>query len=119
MLLEHSLGYSVSSSTVYPGIRYTGRLVSDSLGEMTIEETTIVNGGGSQTGGFMGNGRWGDYSSMSIDPSAPATFWYTQEYMQSTSLKAEKHVLLLFRSKRVSRYAYCYPYHNCFGDSSQ
>ncbi len=115
-----ALGYSVSSSTVYPGIRYTGRLVSDSLGEMTIEETTIVNGGGSQTGGFMGNGRWGDYSSMSIDPSAPATFWYTQEYMQSTSSQGWKTRIASFSFENVFAVTLtANPDHICFGDSSQ
>lgn len=80
-----AIGYSVSSSTVFPGIRFTGRMKNDPLGQMTIAEEEIVAGGGSQTGGFIGNGRWGDYSAMTIDPSAPNTFWYTTEYMQSTS----------------------------------
>lgn len=80
-----ALGYSVSNSSVYPGIRFTGRMNGDPLGEMTIAEEEIIAGTGSQTGGFMGNGRWGDYSAMSIDPSAPNTFWYTTEYMQNTS----------------------------------
>src|SRR5205823_7014717 len=44
-----ALGYSVSSSTLRPGIRYTGRLASDPLGAMTQGEGTIVTGGGSQT----------------------------------------------------------------------
>ncbi|MGC8866071.1 MAG: T9SS type A sorting domain-containing protein [Bacteroidales bacterium] len=80
-----ALGYSVASSTVYPSIRYTGRMANDPLGQMTIQETEIVAGGGSQTGGFVGNGRWGDYSAMTVDPSAPSTFWFTTEYMQNTS----------------------------------
>lgn len=85
-----AVGYSVSSSTVYPSIRYTGRMANDPLGQMTIQETEIVAGGGSQTGGFVGNGRWGDYSAMTVDPSAPSTFWFTTEYMQSTSSQAWK-----------------------------
>ncbi len=85
-----ALGYSVSSSTVYPSIRYTGRMANDPLGQMTIQETEIVAGGGSQTGGFVGNGRWGDYSAMTVDPSTPATFWFTTEYMQNTSSQGWK-----------------------------
>lgn len=85
-----ALGYSVSSSTVYPSIRYTGRMANDPLGQMTIQETEIVAGGGSQTGGLVGNGRWGDYSAMTVDPSAPSTFWYTTEYMQTTSSQGWK-----------------------------
>ena len=77
-----ALGYSVSSSTVYPSIRYTGRLASDPLNTMPQGEQTLVSGGGYQTDS---SGRWGDYSSMVVDPSDDRTFWYTQEYYGSTS----------------------------------
>ncbi|MCX6248080.1 MAG: T9SS type A sorting domain-containing protein [Bacteroidetes bacterium] len=77
-----ALGYSISSSTMYPSIRYTGRLKSDALGTMSLAEKGIINGGGCQTDN---SGRWGDYSAMSVDPSAPGTFWYTTEYYSSTS----------------------------------
>ncbi|MFZ4520077.1 MAG: T9SS type A sorting domain-containing protein [Bacteroidales bacterium] len=80
-----SMAYSVSSSTIYPGIRYTGRLKTDPLNQMTIMEKTIVNGGGSQTGSWSGRSRWGDYSALSIDPSDPTTFWFTTEYYATTS----------------------------------
>ena len=77
------LGYSVSdATTVFPGIRYTGRLAADPLGTMPQGEGVMVNGAGSQTGG--GN-RWGDYSSMNIDPTDDCTFWYTTEYYSATS----------------------------------
>lgn len=77
-----SLGYSLSSSSVYPSIAYTGRLVNDPLDTMPQGETILVSGSGSQA---SSSGRWGDYSSMSIDPSDDCTFWYTQEYYQTTS----------------------------------
>jgi hypothetical protein len=79
-----ALGYSVSGSNLYPSIRYTGRMKNDALNTMTISERGIINGGGSQTGGGT-PGRWGDYSAMSVDPSATATFWYTTEYYSTTS----------------------------------
>jgi PKD repeat protein len=79
------LGYSVSSTSVYPGVRYTGRLSGDALGTMTITESTIINGTGSQTFSGTNPSRWGDYSSMVTDPVVPNTFWYTQEYYQTTS----------------------------------
>jgi len=79
-----ALGYSVSGSNMYPSIRYTGRMKNDALNTMTIAERGIINGGGSQTGGGT-PGRWGDYSSMSVDPSASCTFWYTTEYYTATS----------------------------------
>ena len=78
-----ALGYSVSdASSTYPSIRYTGRMVNDPLNQMTLTENSIIAGGGSQT---HSSGRWGDYSSMLVDPSAPNTFWYTTEYYSITS----------------------------------
>jgi subtilisin-like proprotein convertase family protein len=71
-------GYSISSSTINPSIRYTGRLVTDALGTMGQGEATIIAGTGSQTGTLT---RWGDYSSMNIDPTDDCTYWFTTEYM--------------------------------------
>ncbi|MDI2130141.1 hypothetical protein [Yinghuangia seranimata] len=72
-----ALGYSQSSSSTNPSIRFTGRLAGDSPGTMTQGETTAVTGGGSQTS----YSRWGDYTSMAIDPADDCTFWYTDEYI--------------------------------------
>lgn len=73
-----AMGYSVVNGTnVFPGIRYTGRLSGDALGQMTLGEGTIINGSGVQT---STNSRWGDYSSMNIDPVDDCTFWYINEY---------------------------------------
>src|SRR5947209_15773994 len=76
-----ALGYSVSSSSLVPGLRYSARLATDPLGQMTQGEGTLVNGGGSQNGNLS---RWRDYSSLSIDPSEDWTFWYTGEYLAAT-----------------------------------
>jgi fibronectin type 3 domain-containing protein len=73
-----ALGYSVSSGSMHPAIRYTGRGPTDPLGTMG-SETSIIEGGGSQLRGLS---RWGDYSSMSIDPVDDCTFWYTSEYLK-------------------------------------
>jgi hypothetical protein len=73
-----AIGYSVTSATdVYPGIRYTGRLAGDPLGQMTIGEGTIINGTGVQR---TINSRWGDYTSLNVDPTDDCTFWYVNEY---------------------------------------
>src|SRR3954454_6478952 len=77
-----ALGYSVSSSSLHPGMRYTARLAADPLGQMTQGEGTIIPGGGSQSGQSLS--RWGDYSSLAVDPSDDCTFWYTNEYLTST-----------------------------------
>ncbi|PNY80427.1 hypothetical protein [Deinococcus koreensis] len=73
-----ALGYSVVNGVdVFPGIRYTGRLRGDPLGQMTLGEGTIINGTGVQR---SVNSRWGDYSSLNIDPIDDCTFWYVNEY---------------------------------------
>jgi hypothetical protein len=74
-----AVGYSVSSSSTFPSIRYTGWEVGDPAGTLQ-GETSLVVGGGSQTG----YNRWGDYSAMRIDPDDDCTFWYTQEYQATT-----------------------------------
>lgn len=74
------LGYSASSSSVRPSVRYTGRLAGDALGTMQTE-STLIAGVGSQTGGLS---RWGDYSAMTVDPVDDCTFWFTTEYLKST-----------------------------------
>jgi hypothetical protein len=78
-----ALGYSVSdATTTFPGLRYTGRLVTDPAGQMPQGEGTFVNGVGLQT---TTNNRWGDYSSMNIDPVDDCTFWFISEYYPVTS----------------------------------
>ncbi|HEX9069977.1 MAG TPA: hypothetical protein VF807_14490 [Ktedonobacterales bacterium] len=78
---DMAMGYSVSSSSLHPGISYTGRLSTDALGTMPQGETSLIVGGGSQTGSSLS--RWGDYSSMTVDPADDCTFWYTSEYIPS------------------------------------
>jgi hypothetical protein len=76
-----ALGYSVSDKNTYPSIRYVTRCASDPLGTLPGGEVEIIAGTGTQT---QAN-RWGDYSSMSVDPSDDSTFWYTQEYYENTN----------------------------------
>ncbi len=75
-----AMGYSVSSSTMFPAIAYTGRVPADALGTME-PENTIQTGSGSQNGGLN---RWGDYSAITVDPVNDCTFWYTNQYQKGT-----------------------------------
>jgi len=70
-------GYGVSSSAMNPAVRYAGRVPSDPLNTLQTE-TSIIEGAGSQLPSLS---RWGDYSSMSVDPVDDCTFWYTNEYL--------------------------------------
>jgi len=75
-----AVGYSASSASFFPSIRYTGRVPTDALGQMQTENI-IQNGSGSQLPNLA---RWGDYSSISVDPVDDCTFWYTTEYLKSS-----------------------------------
>ncbi len=79
---DMALGYSVSSSTLNPDIRYAGRFATDPAGTLPQTETTMLPGvtRGTQTG----ISRWGDYSAMTLDPDG-CTFWFTTEYYATTS----------------------------------
>jgi hypothetical protein len=72
-------GYNVSSSSMSPSIRYTGRQSTDTLGTMETE-IDILSTKGVATGSQTNSVRWGDYSSMAIDPTDDCTFWYTNQY---------------------------------------
>ncbi len=81
--MDHSgniaVGYSVSSTALNPAIRFTGRAPADPLGTLGTE-LSIQTGTGSQLTGLS---RWGDYSSISVDPTDDCTFWYTTEYLKA------------------------------------
>ncbi|HKB19782.1 MAG TPA: carboxypeptidase regulatory-like domain-containing protein [Gaiellaceae bacterium] len=77
-----ALGFSASSSSIFPQIRYAGRLSGDPPGDLTQGEAHLFDGTGSQTDTVS---RWGDYSDMTVDPVDDCTFWYTQEYYDTTS----------------------------------
>ncbi|NNJ63959.1 MAG: hypothetical protein HKP16_00215, partial [Xanthomonadales bacterium] len=77
-----ALGYSVTpGDNGFPSVRYTTRTAGDTAGTMPGGEVSCHEGTGAQIGS---SGRWGDYSSMSVDPSDDCTFWYTQEYYETT-----------------------------------
>ena len=77
-----AVGYSVSSTTTFPSIRYAGRLATDPAGGLFQGEATLHAGAGSQANSAS---RWGDYSGLSVDPADDCTFWYTNEYYNATS----------------------------------
>jgi len=76
------VGYSTTGKTAASenhSIRYTGRTKGDPPGTMTVPEATIVTGKANNN-----NTRWGDYTSMSIDPFDDCTFWYVNQYFLTT-----------------------------------
>ena len=74
-----AIGYSISSSSMYPGIRYTGQTCKErkeASGTLDIPEEVIYEGTQSQSE----NARWGDYAELTVDPRDDLTFWFTNEY---------------------------------------
>jgi hypothetical protein len=76
-----ALGFSAGNATLFPSVRYTGRLVTDPLGQMPQGEASIHEGTGSQTA----SARWGDYTAMTVDPVDDCTFWYVNQYLPVNS----------------------------------
>ena len=72
-----ALGYSTSSSSAYPSIKYSYRAVGDTLNRIGSEHVLQAGTGAQQ----RTLNRWGDYSAMTIDPVDDCTFWYTNEYL--------------------------------------
>lgn len=70
--------YSVgNATTTYPGLRMTARSLGDPLGQMTLNEYSIIAGSSSQTT----TNRWGDYFSMTQDPVDWEGFYFDGQYM--------------------------------------
>ncbi|MBV8857388.1 MAG: carboxypeptidase regulatory-like domain-containing protein [Acidobacteria bacterium] len=81
---DMAMGYSATSSTTFPSIRYAGRLAGDAANSITQTESIMMAGTGSQTGTTTTGGqRWGDYAAMSVDPDG-CTYWFTSEYFAVT-----------------------------------
>ena len=81
------IGYSAAGRDLFPSVRYAGRLADDELNTLS-DENTAVEGTGSQAAD-----RWGDYSSMTIDPEDDCTFWLTNEYLgKSGSYNWRTHI---------------------------
>ena len=76
------LGYTTSSNATFPSLNYSGRYATDPANVLTQGEGTLVAGGGSQ---LSTTSRWGDYSTLSVDPTDGCTFWFTSTYYPATA----------------------------------
>lgn len=74
-----AVGYSISSKSMYPSIRFAARAPSDPLNTLGAE-ANLKDGTGSQTQNLN---RWGDYSALSVDPQDDCTMYYTNEYLKT------------------------------------
>ena len=114
-----ALGFSISGNSLYPSIKYAGRLKNDALNTMSLPERGIVYGTGSNTSMDGGSTcRWGDYSSMTVDPSDGITFWYTQQYMASMGTNWFTRIASFNFFNFLSVAATANPFSLCQGDST-
>lgn len=88
-----AMAYSTTSKTTFPSIAYTGRISTDTEGQLPRGEGVLVVGGGSQTA----SPRWGDYTALSVDPVDDCTFWYTDEFYPSSSHYGWHTAIVSFR----------------------
>jgi hypothetical protein len=82
------VGYSTTgkvNGSENHSIRYTGRAKGDPLGTMTAPEVTVINGTRNATNNATTPGRWGDYTSMVIDPADDCTFWFVNQFYSSAN----------------------------------
>ena len=80
------LGYSISSQNRFPSIGVTGR--RGNARNMNVAEEVVFDG--NTTGNVQRQtGRWGDYSSMNIDP-VDDSCWYTTEFAKPNSFIGER-----------------------------
>jgi hypothetical protein len=89
-----ALNFTVSSTTLDPGIRYAGRTPSDPPNTLGQGEAVLQAGTGHQT---STSGRWGDYSSTFVDPSNTCTFYATNEYYSATGSSSWNTRVGMFR----------------------
>ena len=75
-----AFGYSIASPNMEPSIAAATRLATDPANTLT-DEVMLHVGEASQSGAT----RWGDYSSLSIDPVDDCTFWFTTEYYKTAN----------------------------------
>lgn len=86
-------GYTVSGASVFPSIRIAGRLATHPLNKLSAEKTVPEAAG---KGAQKQADRWGDYSTMTVDPTDDCTFWYTAQY-QKDGVNAWHTAVLRFK----------------------
>ena len=94
--------FTIVGPTQPPSIAYTGRLKNDPFGTVRMPLQVPVPSqyfydGGNETATLPGGGttvlnRWGDYSSLVIDPVDHETFWLSNEYPSQRSIDVAGNV---------------------------
>ena len=97
-----ALVYSRSGQSSYPSVYFTGRQADDPAGTLR-DESSCIDGTGIQ---WTGDGRWGDYASVSVDPTDRCTFWMTNEYVETTGAVDWDTRICTFRFDRCGEFIF-------------
>jgi hypothetical protein len=76
-----AIGYSFGGTPHFPGQRLAARMADDPLGQLTLEESILVEGEASQTSTL----RWEDYTQTAVDPTDDCTIWYVGDYLKAAA----------------------------------
>ncbi|MFC2102261.1 T9SS type A sorting domain-containing protein [Bacteroidota bacterium] len=112
-----ALGYSISSTTLHPSIRYAGQSpghYANASGILDITEETIFESSYSQNSA----NRWGDYALMCVDPVDDETFWFTTQYPGAGGARKTRIASFSF-ANIMSVSATATPSEICIGDDIQ
>ena len=79
------IGYSIANAGtgLKPSIAVAGRHIDDALNTLQTESIAVTGTGSQTVNGPNPLTRWGDYSTMQIDPADDETFWYTTQYLSA------------------------------------
>lgn len=75
-----AIGYSFGGTPNFAGQRFAARLTNDPLGQLTLQETVLVEGEGAQN-----VTRWEDYTQAAVDPTDDCTIWYAGDYIKKNA----------------------------------
>jgi hypothetical protein len=77
--------YSISSTSMYPGVRVIGQSGGSLLAGQTVKSGEALYND-SPCYAVSPPSRWGDYSSAAVDPTTTGDVWLTGEYAAASSL---------------------------------
>jgi hypothetical protein len=80
-----AVGYSISSSSTHPGIRASYWNLPN---QTAPTELSLYSGVGDEENSY----KWGDYTSMTVDPVGGCSFWYVNEYFSANQTGTGKPI---------------------------
>ena len=80
------MAYAVTGRDQFPSVRYAARRAEDPNDGLGLGEASLIDGRASQTDPKAGR-RWGDYTTLEIDPVDDCTMWTTGQRRRPAQVK--------------------------------